>query len=88
MLVTEDMTILEFELLSKERKSRKLFYKGVHLITKDYENFSTALYHYNDFFVEVVYLLDTLETVKINSYRKLPNVDLYLDEISIVHSVC
>ena len=81
------MTLQEFDLLSKERKSRKLFYNGIHLITKDYDTFSTALYHYNNFFVEVVYMLDTLETLKINSYLKPPHMDLYLDEIGILKSL-
>ena len=81
------MTIKEFEILSLERKSRKLFYKGVHLITKDYEGFSTALYLYNGFFVEVVYLLDTLVTVKINASHHLPSIDFYLEEIDIQKSL-
>ncbi len=81
------MNIQEFESLSKERKSRKLFYKGIHLVTKDYENFSTALYFYNDFYVEVIYLLDSLETVKINTSRFPMNVDMYLGEITIDSSI-
>ena len=81
------MNIQEFESLSKERKSRKLFYKGIHLVTKDYDNFSTALYFYNNFYVEVVYLLDSLETVKINSSRSPMNVDMYLAEINIDNAI-
>lgn len=77
------MDIQQFESLSKERKSRKLFYKGIHLVTKDYENFSTALYYFEGFYVEVVYLLETLETVKINSSREPMNVHMYIDEIEI-----
>lgn len=73
------MEQVDFKDLTTREKSKELFYKGKHLITKEFETFSMALFSLEDAYVEVVFS-SSFQDILIHSSKTPPNLDVYFSQ--------